>query len=142
MAKGKKTGGRDFQIGNKPKGFRPKLPKEIKELRELNRVMVENLMRQYISMSPKKVLAMAKPDKIASNDDITSLEAMILRVISKGVTSGLTGNLNYLMDVIIGPIVKQINVCGPNGESIIPTKHTVIELVDGKPSKQHEFEGS
>ena len=56
MAKGKKTGGKNFGVDGH-QAYKPKLPKEIKEARKFDKLYVEEMLRRYLAMNKAEMYA-------------------------------------------------------------------------------------
>jgi hypothetical protein len=105
MAKGFKSGGKDFRPGQSgnPKG-RPALPEDIKEARTLNKLEFERIVNKYLYLTPDEILA------IVNSHQAPSIELMIASIINSATKHGDHFRLNFLLDRVIGPIVKEAKI--------------------------------
>ena len=105
MAKGKKSGGRDFPPGvsGNPAGG-PGLPQDVRDARKLNTAEVTRILTDLIEMSPEAYLAF-KPR--------TKLEDLVMSLMNKATEDGCPTRLNLLFDRIIGKVKDQLEVTTP-----------------------------
>lgn len=116
MAKGKKTGGRNFPAGNSF-GGRPPLPPELKAVRRLTRTEFERIANKYLWMTPAELAA------VLVDPETPMLERVIVRVLSKADDEGEFGPIEWLAQRLIGKVKDQVDV------SVV--KPTIIERLDG-----------
>lgn len=118
MAKGKKTGGRNFAIGNRanPKG-RPPVPEDIKAARKLSKTEVERILHEYVFLTRDELAA-----RLAGTATPT-IEAAVANLLRKTVALGDVARLDWVVSRLIGKVKDQIQV-----EEIRPV---VIERRDG-----------
>lgn len=137
MAKGKKTGGRNFVKGvvTNPKGRPPEDP-EYKKLKNYTKEKIVLLMNKVMGLNLLEMKA------IIANPETDATELAFIKIMSETIRTGDYSRLNFYLDRTIGPIAKNLVLTGPNGEPLIPTEHIVVELKDGKPFKQHTYKGS
>lgn len=99
MAKGKKTGGRDFKPGNKAAvgHGRPRLTPEMKKVAKLTQSELEFIINSFLTMTREEIQKFAKDPKApilhviiasilaraATTSDHNKLEAMLIRLIGK-----------------------------------------------------------
>lgn len=106
MAKGFKTGGRDFkagQIGN-PKGRTP-MPDDI-------RTITRSFTPTYIKGVIAK-LSLMKPDDLVLGlemNSFNSVETMVANIIKRAIVEGDHSRLNFLLDRTIGKVVEERRV--------------------------------
>lgn len=99
MAKGKKTGGRDFQPGHKFSKGRPRgklIPLEVREIRGEAKVELEALIIEMMGMTEEEL------NGIAGGPTATMAEKMIASVIIKTINRGDVFRFAFLLDRIIG----------------------------------------
>lgn len=97
MAKGKKTGGRDFEPGESgnPSG-RPNLPEEIKQGRKLNNLELEYILTKYLRCSSAFLME-------ASRDvTLPALDQIAIRIILKAIESGDHFRMNFILERLVG----------------------------------------
>jgi hypothetical protein len=103
MAKGKKTGGRDFLPGKPPGPGRPRTPYELQEAKHLTKTLFDQHVTRLTKMSVAELNVYVKDPKC------TSLEAMIVGQIRAAV-NGKTTPIGFLLDRTIGPVKQQMTV--------------------------------
>lgn len=136
MARGSKTGGRDFKPGNTfSKGGVP-TPPDIKEARKLTRVELERIMTRYLHMS--KVELEAESDR----KDMTLLEAMVLSVAKKAVIAGDQQRLNFLIEQTLGKLPDKLETTNMNpfanltDQEKLEKARLAVALLEGKLKKE------
>lgn len=119
MAIGKKTGGRDFKKGERanPNG-RPPVPEEIRELRKMNRLEVEQTFSKYMYMTRAEIKAALK------RRDLPNIDVMVIKVMEKAIKNGDQWRFNFLLDRTIGKVPDR--VADADGQ---PLLSTFIDLV-------------
>lgn len=107
MAKGKKTGGRDFQPGQvaNPAGF-PKLTDEQKALRKLGQIEFEIAANKILFMT------LTELEEHVENPETSVLEATIGKVLLKGHEDSEIKQLNYFVERFLGKVPDNVNVAG------------------------------
>lgn len=113
MARGKKTGGRNFKEGNiaNPHGA-PRVPQDLKDARKLSKIQFEILVNKYL-FNKKQDLAVA-----AANPETPVLELLIGSIIHKAVVEGDERRLNFLLDRLIGKVVDKVSNVDADGKAI------------------------
>lgn len=133
MAKGKKTGGRDFlpgQSGN-PNG-QPKVPQEIKDARQLTKLELERLLNKYMVMTKDEVQEALK------NPATPALELMIGSIVAKAVSGGDDKRLNFLLERMIGKVKEKVEHTGADGQALALAPQIVITVPsNGRESDQN-----
>lgn len=105
MAKGKKTGGKNFrpgQSGNQ-RGA-PVLPADIVEARKLNRTELERVLNKYIYMTKAEIV------RAAQSPDTPAMELMIASLISKGTNEGDPRRLGFLFEYLGFIVTKKVDM--------------------------------
>ncbi len=97
MAKGKKTGGKNFQPGvvTNPEG-RPKIPEELKEVRRMTRSEVELRILELWQKPEPEIKAILDDPKTSLRDK------MIMRVMLRAIAKGDHAGLGFIMDTTFG----------------------------------------
>jgi hypothetical protein len=116
MAKGFKTGGRDFQKGKPGGPGRPPHPPDFKQLKELTRTELEYILNKFMFHTKEEIEAIMK------EKTTTAIEAMVGAIILKAVDHGDQIRLNFVLDRLIGKVKDVIDVNG---------KITLEDLVAG-----------
>lgn len=97
MAKGKKTGGRNFKPGQSgnPNG-RPRTPPEQKALRRFNRSYLEERLNELLMLPPTTLAALKQ------NRATPMIDLMIIATIERAVESGDYHRVSFLIEQLIG----------------------------------------
>lgn len=110
MAKGRKTGGRDFQKGKIPTGGRPKDPPDIAKVKALTNTEFMAIMNVYLAMDQVELEALVETPGVpmirviianlilkAGAGDHFKLEFMLNRLIGKVPDAPKEVNMNFNM---------------------------------------------
>jgi hypothetical protein len=102
MAKGKKTGGKDFKPGH---GVgRPTSPPEIKAAAKLSMDEARAKLTEYLKLSmPELEAAMKDRTKEA-------MDLWIIRIVLLGIKNGDHIRLNFMFDRLIGKVTEKVEV--------------------------------
>lgn len=97
MAKGTKTGGRDFEPGvsGNPNG-RPPLPADLKATRDLDQAEFERLARGLMRLSRREL------NELLKDEDAPAQVVMIARIVRSGMWSSDQKRLDFLMTRLVG----------------------------------------
>lgn len=119
MAKGKKTGGRDFKPGvvTNPKGRTP-LPPEVRQARRNLGDFIKSGMgasfQRFLSMSGEELEAWAKEQE--RHQTATVMELYVAQILSKAMESGDMSILDKLMDRFLGRPKQAVDLSGQINE--------------------------
>lgn len=104
MARGKKTGGRDFGPDNPPPKSpgAPKLPKEIRDLRKLTVEQVEEIISTLLTANHDTL------DEIRKDPNAPFLKRIIVNILYKTFSTGNMGQLDLLLNRVIGKVQEKI----------------------------------
>lgn len=104
MAKGKKTGGRNFKKGevSNPLG-RPKVDPAIREIRNYNKAEIERLFNEFMNVTLSELVA------ILRDKSRTVIELMVAKVISESIRRGDQVRFNFLLDRMVGKVVDRMD---------------------------------
>jgi hypothetical protein len=120
MAKGKKTGGKDFvkgQIAN-PNG-RPPMTGSDRAIRELSKIEISRLLTQVSNMTVKEM------QERWSNPTTPAIEQLFLKAILDGLSKGdAVKSAEFILNRTIGKVKDEVDV------NFTPTV-TVIKKSDG-----------
>lgn len=120
MAKGKKTGGKDFVPGDERAG-RPKKPEELKKLERVTKTEVMAKLAQFLKMNIDELQV------ILEDKSLPVLDHWVGRVALMGIKNGDEKRLNFLFDRLIGKVTDKIEhtlpkptiIVRPSGEQVL-----------------------
>ena len=97
MAKGKKTGGKDFEPGQSgnPSG-RPKLPLDLQQARKLNSSEFERLLNKFLYLTKNEIL------KICQDERTPIIEILIGSIVIKAIENGDQTRLAFILERLLG----------------------------------------
>lgn len=121
MARGRKTGGRDFQKGQPGGPGRPRLPDDIKQSRALTKIELERILNKFMFLSIKEI------DAISKDTTSIAIESVVASIVLKAVAFGDQQRLNFVLDRLIGKVKEVLDVNG---------KISLEELVAGSKEVQ------
>lgn len=113
MAKGKKTGGRDFT--GIPGPGRPPNPPELNAIKQMTKGELELLFHKVLN---------AKPEEL-NNFNGTVLEKWLASIIYQGIKSGDYGRLNPFLERLFGKVKDEM--AGDMNISVIIKDYTAKE---------------
>lgn len=97
----KKTGGRDFQVGNAGGPGRPPVPQEINEALSYTRAQLVEAITRYMTMSLLELKACAK------DESLSAASHLIIRILITGIMKGDQARMDFLLSRVMGS-VKQV----------------------------------
>lgn len=103
LAKGKKSGGRDFEKGNKYGKGQPPLPPEIREIKKFTRSQIIEKMADLLGKSRAEIEALVKEPKTPL------LDLMLASAARKAITEGDPRHLSFFLDRLIGKVTQPIS---------------------------------
>lgn len=116
MAKGKKTGGRDFKPGQKVPGCgRPALPPDVREAKALQRNEVQILLTQMLEMDRSEL------QTIVNNPKEKAIRGLVASIVLHGIKKGDQMRMNFLLDRIVGKVKDEM-------EHTLTHSHTIEEI--------------
>lgn len=124
MAKGKKTGGRNFEAGQSgnPQG-RPPQPEALREAKRLFRDQFEQLVLDL------QGLTLGQLQGVIDDPNTPALKLGIATALAKGISLGDTGRMSFFLDRLVGPVPKAVELSGADGQPLPPlVSHTSAEL--------------
>jgi hypothetical protein len=114
VAKGKKTGGRNFppgQSGN-PKGPIP-LPEDIKAARKLTPIEFERAVNKFLFWDRDALKEAVKDPKTAA------LDAWVITIILRATAKGDERPMSFLLERLIGKVKERIEHTAGEGEPLV-----------------------
>ena len=114
MAKGFKSGGRDFVKGvvTNPKG-RPKVSSQLKEIKQLNATRLAELLNEFINMDKEALIAKSK------NPSTTVFELIICSILKNAYDKGDQQRINFILDRLVGKVKDQVEHSGDGFKIIL-----------------------
>jgi hypothetical protein len=104
MAKGTKTGGKDFKVGHAGGPGRPKLPDDLREIKKITPDFVHRLIAKFGRMDLEAI------EKVVADKASTAFDVMIGMIIIKAVKDGDYKRLDFLFDRTVGKVLQQVQV--------------------------------
>jgi len=114
MAKGFKTGGRDFVKGvvTNPNG-RPKVSSQLKEIKQLNATRLAELLNEFINMDKEALIAKSK------DPSTTVFELIICSILKNAYDKGDQQRINFILDRLVGKVKDQVEHTGDGFKIIL-----------------------
>lgn len=125
MARGKKTGGRDWKPGESgnPAGGQP-LPAEIKALRTITQKQVAEIASVILTGNLEKV------KQVVADPNSTPMQVWFCTCILKGIAKGDAFAMDKLLERVIGKVKEKIDLSSSDG-SMAPK--ITIKVIGGTP---------
>jgi hypothetical protein len=114
MAKGKKSGGRDFEKGTSgnPAGRTP-VPEEVRKIRELTKAELTAIVHKYAGMTKAEITA------ATLNPDTPVGEMMVASIIARTIKDGDAYRWNQLMDRAVGKVKEKVEHSTPGDKPLV-----------------------
>ena len=106
MAKGFKSGGRDW----KPGETGHQLPSDLRRARRLNKVEFERIANKYFYSSKEEIA------KAMSEEGVPAIEFAVCKVIVEAAKHGDTKRLSFLLDRLLGKPKESIEISRPKDD--------------------------
>ena len=105
MAKGRKTGGRDWKPGEtgNPNGG-PGLPKDLREARKVNQMELERAINKMTSLTEPELEAL-----IASPGTLV-FDKFVANIVKLGMRDGDERRMEFILQRMIGKVPDQVRV--------------------------------
>ena len=118
MAKGKKTGGRDFKPGQSgnPAGY-PGLPKDIRDARKLGQIELERTVNRLIYMTSDELTA------VITDTSVPMFDKILAQILCQASDKGDQARLDFILNRVVGKVQDRVEVTTP--------KPFIIERRDG-----------
>jgi hypothetical protein len=116
MAKGKKTGGRDFYKGHKltpPGPGRPAVSPQIKAIKQLNATKLAEMLNEFINMDKEALIAKSK------DPSTTVFELIICSILKNAYDKGDQQRINFILDRLVGKVKDQVEHTGDGFKIIL-----------------------
>jgi len=110
MARGRKTGGKDFEKGHKGGPGKPPTPPDIRASRALTREEFERVAYRLLFINQQEFQTIVK------NAETPMFDLMMAAVIHKAVVEGDERRMDFLLSRLIGKVVQPIS--GPDGKPL------------------------
>lgn len=114
MAKGFKTGGRNFVKGvvTNPKG-RPKVSTQLKEIKQLNANKLAELLNEFIHMDKQTLIERSK------DPETSVFELIICSILKNAYDKGDQQRINFILDRLVGKVKDQVEHSGDGFKIIL-----------------------
>jgi len=129
MAKGKKTGGKDFVPGD-PRAGRPPMPADLKKANALTTAELKRVMNAMLFMDDRDI------DVVLACNSSNQLERMIANIIKQANKNGDNVRLDFLLNRLVGKVTEKVEVKLP--EPFIVTKRDGSQIVMGAKMPKEE----
>ena len=116
MAKGRKTGGRDFYKGHKltpPGPGRPAVTPEIKATRQLNTQELVRILNELVHADKETLIAKTKDPKT------TVFELIICSILKNAYDKGDQQRISFILDRLVGKVKEQVEHTGDGFKIIL-----------------------
>lgn len=105
MAKGVKTGGRDFKPGHdQPGPGRPPYPKEVREASKLTRILFEGTLNKLINMNISEL------ESYTQDSSVPAIEVILASILQRAIRDGDHTRLDFILNRLIGKVKEKIDV--------------------------------
>ena len=139
MAKGKKSGGKDWQPGvsANPSGRSP-TPAPLKEARRLNKTEFELVVNKYLWC------ALEQLEALVEDKSLPVMEAWIVAIMARGIKTGDWGGHEWIAQRIMGKVKDQVEISMPkpyivhrlDGSQMVLGTNLEKEKKDGEGNKE------
>jgi hypothetical protein len=112
------------QSGN-PNG-RPKIPKAIKQVRQMNRTILNTLLNKYTLMS------LSELDAIAKDKNTSAMDLIVISAIKFSITKGDHRSRDFLVERMVGKVRMDVNLSGDmeySHSGNVSVEHNVHESI-------------
>lgn len=107
MAKGKKTGGKDFQPGQPGGPGRPTTPEDIKESRKFNQHELERVINKLLYLNRGELQVVIKAA------DTPMVELIVASILAQAAQKGDQQRKEWVVQRMIGKVKDQLEVTTP-----------------------------
>lgn len=106
MARGKKTGGRSFLVGNPGGPGRPPTPPELKAALKLTKVKATEILNKYFFATEDEIELALK------NPNLSMGEKGVIEILRKAIDQGDQGRIEWLFQRLIGKVPDKVQHSG------------------------------
>lgn len=106
MAYGRKTGGRNFQPGNKLGKGRPKLDEEFRQIQNLDKDIFKKTISKYLSIDVEELESSLRSIK---EKKLKVFDAYIITLIAKGMQTQDVSIMEWLATRSVGKVKDEID---------------------------------
>jgi hypothetical protein len=103
MAKGKKTGGKDFVPGD-PRMGRKRVPEELKGMRALSKAEATAALSDVLKLTTQEL------DELLESKTATMMQLCAARIVKVAFEQGDQQRLNFMLDRLIGRVKDELDV--------------------------------
>ena len=103
---GNKNPKNQFKKGAPPGPGRPRLPDDLKELKELTKIALEKSVHKYTLMSIEEL------DKVSKDPNTIAIDRLILSILKQGIIKGDQQRATFLYDRIVGKVKENVTIEG------------------------------
>lgn len=129
MAKGRKTGGRNFEKGHQFNKGVEKITSDDKQARELSTLEFMRIANKYLNSN----LTELKQSMV--HPDTTALEIIVIKIMVKAAEHGDQNRLEFILNRVLGKVPDKIDYSSKDGTMSGQAK-VVITLPDNDRSKK------
>lgn len=106
MARGKKTGGKDYSPGNPGGPGRPVMSPEQREMRKLTRTQINDILNRYFWATPTEI-------ELAKEDPALSIgERGVISILKLAVETGDQSRIEWIFQRLVGKVPDKIEHSG------------------------------
>lgn len=131
MAKGRKTGGRDFPPGvsGNPAGS-PGLPQDLKNARKLNQVEMERIFNRFLYAGDNE------RQKTLQDPTAPGIDKLVAAIMGYAISEGDEKRLEFILCRVLGKVTEKLEVKVP--EPFVIRRPGGEEVVVGAKEKEDE----
>ncbi len=122
MAKGKKTGGRNFEKGHSRNKGIETLTSEDKAAREITRVVFRRIIEKYLDFNLSQLQDTLKDPKT------TALDLIVVKIMAMSINSGDQHRMEFLLNHLLGKLPDKLDLSNPDG-TLNAGKHNVVMVL-------------
>ncbi len=112
MAKGKKTGGRNFKPGWQGGPGAPRVPPELKKSRKMHRIAYEELLNKYVNHTTEQI------NEALKSPTIPLFEKIIPKMLAHAFNEADPRRMAFILDRLIGAVKEMPDEPVANGKQL------------------------